>query len=297
MSPDATAGEGAAVGVLYPEIREPFRSVFLSIARGVSDELGHDTLLRPLSGTEKPQDILNWISENKLEAVVALGSGGPVLSDNLNDSPVPIMVGAVHMSQELQAKRYHGITLSPDPQLLLEKLTTLVPSVKRVTVVYGRGRDDWMLERAQRAAGPLGLEINAVGVDRIQDAASAYRDHLAVQESVTEALWLLQDSTVFEEQAILPLILKQAWNRKLIVFSSNPSHVQRGVLFALYPDNYRMGRSLGIMARSIHPGRDEHGMKLLDDLSLAFNVRTADHLGLRVPREILRDIDLLFPLR
>lgn len=297
LAPAVAADSAAAVGVLYPDIREPFRSVFLSIARGVSDELGQETPLRPLAEGEETQKIQDWITENGLKSVVALGSRGPLLSDEFNGTKVPVVVGAVHMSPELQADRYYGIALSPDPALLLRRLKTIAPGMKRVTVVYHRDRDQWMIDRARPAMERLGLELNAVGVDRLQEAAGVYRDILANQDSTTEGLWLLQDSAVLDEQAVLPMILKEAWNRKLIVFSSNPSHVRRGVLFALYPDNYRMGRSLGAMARRTQSEGNGRGMVLLGDLSMALNVRTAEHLGLKVSRDLLREVELVFPLR
>lgn len=293
----APAGAGGAVGVVYPDIREPFRSVFLSIARGVSDELGQEAVLRPLAEPDGTQEIGDWIKDNELESVIALGSRGPDLSDEFDGKPVPVVVGAVHMSPELQDRRYHGIALSPDPALLFGRLKAIAPGVKRVTVVYHRDRDRWIIEQAQPSAARLGLELNAVAVDRLQEAAGVYRDILATQASGTEALWLLQDGAVLDEQAVLPMILKLAWDHKSIVFSSNPSHVRRGVLFALYPDNYRMGRSLGAMARLVSEGKGGHGMELLRDLSMALNVRTAEHLGLKVSRELLREVELVFPLR
>lgn len=287
-------------GVLYPDIREPFRSVFLSIARGVSDELGKEALLKAIADEDEPQSIQSWVEGNRIRSVIALGSRGQSLSGEIS-ATVPVVLGAVHMSPELERQGYYGIALSPDPAFLLERLKLLAPGVTRVTVVYHRERDGWMVERARQPAERLGVELNAVPVDKLQEAAGAYRTALSTQSSNTDALWLSQDSAVLDEQAVLPMILKEAWDRKLIVFSSNPSHVRRGILFALYPDNYRMGRSLGAMAALAHRqrmrgDRAPQGMELLRDLSMAFNVRTAGHLGIRYTREFLNSAELVFPL-
>lgn len=292
--------DSPATGVVYPDIREPFRSVFMSIARGVSDELGSNARLRTVADSDSPADIRRWIEDNDIRSVVALGSRGQALSNDLAGT-VPMVLGAVHMSQDLQERRHYGIALSPDPTLLLERLNKLAPSVKRVTVVYHRERDHWTIERARVSAGRLGIELNAIPVDRLQEAVSAYRTLISTQDSRTDALWLSQDSAVLDEQAVLPMILKEAWDRKLIVFSSNPSHVRRGILFALYPDNYRMGRSLGKMAdrinkRAANGATVEPGMEFLRDLSMAFNVRTAGHLGVRYSKELLNEAELVFPL-
>ena len=292
--------DSPTTGVLYPDIREPFRSVFLSIARGVSDELGKDASLRAISDEDSAEDIRTWVERNGIRSLIALGSRGRHLSDELGET-VPVILGAVHMSPDLEETRYYGIALSPDPALLLQRLKTLAPAVRRVTVVYHRERDNWMIERARRATERMGIELNAVPVDKLQEAAGAYRTVLGAQASSTEALWLTQDSAVLDEQAVLPMILREAWDRKLIVFSTNPSHVRRGILFALYPDNYRMGRSLGEMAALAHRqqarrNQAPRGMELLQDLSMAFNVRTAGHLGIRYTREFLNEAELVFPL-
>lgn len=293
------SAEDGATAVLYPDIREPFRSVFLNIAQGINNQLGTDELMQTYSDDGRDTDELReWIESKRIRTVIALGSRGRFLSDDLSGS-ASFILGAIHMSPELDGGRYQGISLSPEPSLLLERLRMLAPSIKKIHLVYHRERDRWMVERAQEPARRLGIEIHGVPVDRLQEAAEAYRSVLSAQRSSTEALWLSQDSAVLDEQAVLPLILREAWDRKLIVFSSNPAHVRRGALFALYPDNYRMGQSLGALADAVT--RQERGqlrqMQLLKDLSLAFNVRTANHLGISYNRELLDSAQLVFPLK
>lgn len=292
-----SSGE-STVGVVFPDIREPFRSVFMSIAKGVGETLGEEPKLLALADSEGANAVESWAQGAKVQTIIALGSRGPMISDALSNS-LPVLVGAVHMSPELQGKKYSGISLNPAPALLLARLQMFAPKVKRVTVVYHRERDQWMVDQAAESARKLGIELNAVPVDRLQEAVNAYGKVLSEQRSGTDALWLSQDSAVLDEQAILPMILREAWNKKLIVFSSNPAHVRRGVLFALYPDNYNMGISLGTMVSEIpastQAGNPE-GIRMLQDVATALNIRTASHLGLKYSRDVLREIDLVFPL-
>jgi putative ABC transport system substrate-binding protein len=279
--------------VLYPDIRDPFRTVFMSIARGIEDA-GLEIRLKAVGGEENSKDVRDWLRKSGAQSVVALGSQGQRLSDELSPD-FPVVIGAVHMSPALQAKRYYGISLSPDPDRLLRRLKTLAPQVTRVTLIYHKNRDYWMVENAIQPAKNLGITLNAIPVERLQEAAAKYQQVLGTLKSDTDALWLSQDSAVLDEQAVLPMILREAWDRKLIVFSSNPSHVKRGTLFAMYPDNERMGKSLGLMAISAHE-RGPYGIHLLEDLATAFNVRTAGHLGIPYSKESLGEFDLLFPV-
>jgi putative ABC transport system substrate-binding protein len=96
---------------------------------------------------------------------------------------------------------------------------------------------------------------------------------------------------------ILPIVLQEAWERDLAVFSSNLAHIKNGVLFALYPDNKNMGRSLAELAlNQMHNGESTPlGIMPLHDIFTAVNIRTAEHLGLKFTNQIRRDFNLIFP--
>lgn len=297
----SSATQTPAIGILYPEIREPFRSVFMNIVKGIDDALDDDVQARPLTGSDTPEDVLAWTRQQGLKSIITLGNHGFSMSSELSRE-LPVVIGAVNMSSELLHAPYYGITLNPDPSTLFQRLKRIASGVTRVIVVYQREQDDWMIEQATKAARVSGVELQAVAVENLQEAANKYREILNSQKSGTDALWLPQDSAVLDEQAILPMILKEAWDKRLIVFSSNPSFVKRGVLFALYPDNYNMGRSLGAMAgrlRASGPQEDSGTQHIepLRDLLTAFNVRTAAHLDIKYTRDDLNGFDLVFPSR
>jgi putative ABC transport system substrate-binding protein len=290
--------EMPATAVLYPDIREPFRSVFMSIAKGISDALDGKVETRALADTDTAADILGWTRKENLRPIITLGNHAFSMTPELSKE-VPVVIGAVNMSPELLNGSYYGITLNPDPASLLLRLKSIIPKVTRVTVVYQREQDKWMIDKAAKPARELGLTLNAVAVENLQEAANKYREILNNQQRDSDALWLPQDSAVLDEQSTLPMILKEAWDRQLIVFSSNPSFVKRGVLFALYPDNYNMGRSLGEMAKRLQGSSEptvQH-IESLNDLLIAFNVRTAAHLDITYSRDDLNKFDLVFPSR
>src|SRR5205823_2701990 len=89
-----------------------------------------------------------------------------------------------------------------------------------------------------------------------------------------------QDSTTVEDSTILPMVLQEAWTRKLPVFSSNDAHVERGVLFALAADNLELGRALARSAMQ-RPVAQKPGRFPLREVRVALNSSTAGHLGLK----------------
>ena len=155
----------------------------------------------------------------------------------------------------------------------------------------------WLMERASEAAEARGLILVRIPVQGRREAALKYRDVLDGGAEPMEAVWLLQDPSTLDARTVLPFLLREAWNRNLVVFCSNPAHVKRGVLFALYPDNAGMGRTLG---RMVSRGKGAENLKIpgglpLSDLLIAVNVRTADHLGLEITSRQKRAFDLVFP--
>ena len=284
------------VAVLYPDIREPYRGVFLQIIHGIEEKLGTATRQLPLTEENSLGTLRHRLEAENAKAIIALGRGGLFAATQLH-TKLPVIVGAVLISASPAMAEFSGISLCPDPEVLFEWLKTLAPSVKRITVVYNRENSRETIERAREAAKRHGFTLNTLPAENIRQAAGLYRNFLDKLAGDSEALWLPQDDAVLDESALLPVILKEAWDKNLVVFSSTPEHVKKGVLFSLYPDNVAMGRSLAAIAlESLREGRRETlGIRPLQDLLIAVNLRTAEHLGLKATSHEKRKFDLVFP--
>ncbi|MFM7785363.1 MAG: ABC transporter substrate-binding protein, partial [Gammaproteobacteria bacterium] len=148
-------------------------------------------------------------------------------------------------------------------------------------------------ERARADAEALGYGFTSLKRETLREGASTYRELLGELESPVDALWLPQGSPFVAESSVLQMILRAAWDRNIVVFSSNVSHVPKGALFALFPDNAEMGRALGRLAAD---GKAPAGLQVLEQLDTAINIRTANHLGLGLSAGDTR-FDMIFPSR
>jgi len=226
--------------------------------------------------------------------VIALGRQGMKTATALNDGPT--VVGGVLTVPDSDAQRQPVITLSPDPALLFARIKALVPTTKRISVVYDPGFNDWLIKLARDAATAQGLELVAYPAQDLRSAVKAYQKFFATADGRSDALWMPQDPTTAEENTILPLVLQESWNQSIAVFSSNFSHVRRGVLFSLYPDNQGLGKRLAGLAEGIlNDAKDaaKPGLMSLRDVQSAVNVRTAKHLGISTMS--LKNFNLAFP--
>ncbi len=287
----------AAIAVLYPDIRDPYREVVTAIMDGIKQGTTREINFHAIGDKYDRDALRETLLRQNTEVVIALGRGGFAAAQEIKLNR-PVVVGALIVAPADVASGISGISLAADPDLLFAKLKAILPDIKNVSVVYNRANSEWLVSLGQSAAKRHGVRLLAYPVEDSRGAAKVYRDILANSRQSTDAIWLLPDATVVEDRVILPLILKGAWDNYLAVFSSNPAHVRRGALFSLFPDNKAMGVSIVKLAqRVLSEGGNGAASSIvpLTDLQAALNTRTADHLGLAISIEQQREFALVFP--
>lgn len=286
-------GDGQ-IAVIYPDIGEPYRSVFSEIISGIESRTKSQVVSYAVGPTTDAAALRNLLKSKDTRVVIALGRQGMKAADSLTRE-FGVVVGGVVGVPEDEARRLPVISLSPDPAVLFARLSSLAPGVRRVYVVYDPRQNDWLIRLAKNAARNIGLELVAYPATDLKSAVSDYQDILTRADGQTDALWLPQDSTTVDEGVVLPMVLEQSWERKLPVFSSSFGHVRRGVLFSLYPNNSELGRTLaGSALNYLSDDASKGGMSPLTDVQMAVNLRTARHLGLRFSNKLQNSFDLVF---
>lgn len=290
----ALARAEAPIAVVYPDIGEPYRGIFEKIVEGIEDRASSRVVKYAVKPSADSAELKAALRRQDARVVIALGRQG--MKAVTPDRGMAMVVGGVVTVPESEARGLSVVSLSPDPSLLFIRLKALMPAAKRVLVVYDPRNNAWLMKLAREAARAQGLELAAYEAQDLRGAMQQYQVVFAAADSRTDAVWLPQDTTTVEEGSVLPQVLQGSWSRSLAVFSSSFGHVRRGVLFALYPDNVELGKSLaglalGILASGNHGG---HGMMPLRDVRIAVNLRTAQHLGLDLSRQ-QRGFDLVFP--
>ncbi|MBI4739958.1 MAG: hypothetical protein HY777_00020 [Betaproteobacteria bacterium] len=289
-------GDGAlgasGIAVLFPDIGEPYRAVFNKIIEGIEDKTKARVASFPVGIDADPAEIGAELRKQDIRVVIALGKHGLKAAVSL-DPKIEVVAGAVLAVGEAEAKNNTVVSLAPDPTLLFARLKAMQPETRRVTVVYDPAQSDWLIRLARAAAKTHGVELNALAAGDLKAALRQYRDFFAGCGK-NDALWLPQDSTTVEDSAVLPLVLKESWDRGIPLFSSSVAHVRRGVLFSLYPNNVELGRllahsALGYLGNGSRPAK---GMLPLRDVMAAVNTRTASHLGINLRQQ---SFDLFLP--
>lgn len=288
------SAQGAlGIVVIVPEVRQPYAAVFEQMVAGVRRTGGDE--VRAVSVTNAGAVLAGLGDGGERFAVVALGPSAAQVAQASRPG-IPTILGAVP-GGGADATQAFGISLDPDPARIFAELRTLRPENRTVHVVFHHTRGAWLMARARAAAEPAGITLDAHGVENVKEAAQAFQEILRRADSRTDAVWLLQDRAVLDDQTLLPYVLERAWVDNLTLVSSNLDHVARGALFALYVDNERLGERLGRLAAQALAGKSlPAGISPVEDLRIAVNQRTARHLGvdLRLRRG---GYDLVLPNR
>jgi putative ABC transport system substrate-binding protein len=283
------------VAIVYPEVREPFRSVFLEIARGMEQELGKPVAHYVLRERDSsPDKLIDDLKNDHIDVVVTLGRAGLAVAKSLS-AAFPVVIGATMIRPDEVPQGLTGISLTPAPEAMFDHLKKLVPDIKKVTVIYDPRQTAWEIQHAERAAQERGLTLVAQPTGNLRDSSDLFRQILVEIKDNSIALWLPRENTAMDEQSLLPEVLREAWEKNFVVFSSNLEHVRKGALFSLYPDNVGMGRSLAGLALRQVAGDKFESVELLQDLLVAVNLRTAEHLGLRFSNQTRREFAMVFP--
>ncbi|MDR0776989.1 MAG: hypothetical protein LBE81_10195 [Azonexus sp.] len=292
----ATAGGSIGpIAVFYPDIGEPYRSVFSKIIEGIEENADAKVTRYAIGNNFNAETVSSELKQRDIRVIIALGRNGLHAASAL-DKNIVVVAGGIVSVPASDERSSTILSLAPDPALLFAKLKSLAPKTQRVHVVFDPRQNAWLIKLAREAARSQGLELLTYEAGDLKNAAAIYNSIFANADPRHDALWLPQDSTTVDESVVLPLVLQESWARGIPVFSSNVAHVKRGALFALYPDNIELGRNLVASAVGLASGNpDVRGVLPLRNVLTAFNTRTASHLGLTPSPAQKRSFSLLFP--
>ena len=286
----ATAVEEAVdLVIIYPEVREPFARIYEEVVRGAEEGYQQKVRRVSMADNQSPVDFVHVLDRSSPVLVLGNRLARQVTEHN---SDRHLIVGAVSS----EYSDVFGITLIPDADVIAQKLPLLVPAIKTVHIVTNAGNNLLDFQRATEALSQQRIRLSIHQAEDIRDAAGVYRELMQTLDK-DDAVWILPTGS-FVNNAMLAILLHESWEKHFVVFSSNPVHVKRGALFSIYPNNYKMGMSLGRLARNIARKKPpERRMQALQDVFVTLNERTSNHLGIGLTDEMRTHIDLILPAR
>lgn len=289
LSPADTARAETHISVLYPESATAVVRLYQTIVDGMAQAGDVRLHSRAISERDSADEINAWVAANQSQVAVVLGDLSPTLTGSLAATTMLIR-GAGALNDNAQP----GVSLASSPAQMFSRLRQIKPDVDRVFVVYKPQATGWLITAGRAAARDQGIELVASACEDVQQAGAAFGRILQQARPGRDAIWLTLDPVVPVNQ-LLPVLLRESWDKYLVLFSNNPVDVAKGALFSLYPDYPAMGRQLAERAKRQLAKPSLGGPEASEHLNGAFNTRTASHLGIVLNDRQRQAFDRIFP--
>lgn len=201
------------------------------------------------------------------------------------DTPVVFCMVMNPEAYDLPTSNMTGIAVRPSPDVQLAALRSLMPSRKRIGVLYGEEHTGIFLREAIRVATQQGLELVSVSARSQEDLPYALRGLLPK----VDVLWLIQDQVVVSESAI-PILLESSLKANVPIFTFSSTLVQQGAVGALVLDPWAVGQQAA--RQSLTRLKDANALagtiEAPERSQLALNLRSAEHLEIALSPEQIR---------
>jgi len=181
-------------------------------------------------------------------------------------------------------RRVTGASLDIPLVVQFKYLRRLFPQARRVGVLYHSVETGSIIEEARQVAASQGFILIAVTVDEPGRALPA----LKLLLPQIDVLWTVADSHVFSPQTTSPLILATL-RSNIPLFGLSTAHVHAGAVAALTADYADVGMQTAEIALRVLRGEDPAQIQMVTPrkVSLVLNLRSASHLGIQIPPDLL----------
>jgi putative tryptophan/tyrosine transport system substrate-binding protein len=207
------------------------------------------------------------------------------------DIPVIFCMVLDPAKHDLKAPNMTGIRLDIPLNRQFSAMRSVLPSLKRIGVLYDPEKTGYLVEEARLLSKSMGLELIAKQVNTEKEVPPALRALL----SQVEALWLVPDSTVLTEDS-LKFVLGTALDLNVPVIGFSSELVRSGALVGLSVGYEDVGRQAGVLAKKMLTDDYKPSSATLppDRLRLALNLKTAKFLGIMISPEVVNNADELY---
>lgn len=194
----------------------------------------------------------------------------------------PVISGFVESMREPGAN-ITGSSLDIPTDIQFRYFKTIVPDLKKVGVLY-TVQTEPLIAPAKLVARQMDLELVAIKITDIKQLPAALD---SLSRSV-DGMWSLADPELFSPQSTRFILLTtMRMNIPLMGFSRHV--VESGALFALDFDYKGVGRQAGQIVSKVINGEQPSDIpvSMVDLLWFHYNERTAQHLAIQIPSEMV----------
>lgn len=263
--------------LIYPDAALPYKHIFNDVVEGIENQLGSKIEVEKLQirKTDNENALGTRLKEVGNTQIIVLGKRTLKMVSNLTNSQ-NITYGLM-LSPLSDDAIGRGILLTPDPVAFSKKLDKILPPIKNIYFLYSTKHSSHFEKKGYKDLfSEAGHNYTPIPITSLKDAINKYSELIKTIKK-DDVIWLPPDPITSSDKYILPILLKSAWRKGIIIVSSNPSHAKNGILLSLHPDNKALGSKLAQLAMSNNP---INKIYYLNDFISSANLITARHLNI-----------------
>jgi len=240
---------------------------------------------------EEGKKIVYEIIQKKPTAVLAIGARAAKLaSEAIINIPVVYCLVFNPFELGLKGNNLSGVAMTASPEDQYEIFLDVLPSLKRLGILYDPGKSLDLVEQGRKAASKSGIALVERQIFSAKDVASALKGIILN----IDALWLLPDTTVVNKE-VFAYFLKVTLENRRPIFAFSDGLVKSGALLSLSPGYRESGKKAGEQINQIIRGADPQREPFAYPQGLIYiNSKTSEALGIKIPEQLLRRAHKIF---
>ncbi|MEF3317918.1 ABC transporter substrate-binding protein [Peptoniphilus grossensis] len=200
----------------------------------------------------------------------------------------PVEAGLIEASDKIT--NITGVNDAVSAKNQIESFLKIYPDIKTIGTIFStnEANSKVQVEVLKKACDELGLKIETVGINNINDIGQA----LSTLTGKIDAYYALTDNTVASAG---PILAENLLKEKIPSLSAEEGQVSKGLLMSEGVDYYEHGRQAADLAIKILKGEDIKNLHAEDNKTSKkkVNGKTAEALGLDLNNENLKDAEIL----
>lgn len=297
------AATAPKVGYLYPGPKTLATARIDSILKGVRESgyaapaqieivlrttEGDPTRIAPLAAeiVQAKVDVVFAIGREVLEAFRSTTSTVPIVAMDLESDPVGsgMVVSVTHPGGNITGVFFDFPSFTAK---WLELLREINPKLSRVAVLWDSGSGVTLVNAIEKAATPLGIQIEILEVRKQSDFADAFAS--ASERSAGALLMLSSPLISTNGQMLAELSIRHGLPAVTLI----PDFARAGGLLAYGPNLLDMYRQSGVMMGKVLKGAKPADLPIErpTNFQLVLNLKTAKALGIPIPTSVLLRAD------
>lgn len=232
----------------------------------------------------KTPNLAKDIKKSRPLLILAIGRDALLSVKEIKAIPIVYLMVLDHQSILSGEENIRGVNMNISQERQLHIISKALPDIKKLGLVYDPAKTGHIVERTQKAAAKMGINIIANEVHRHRDVPASIK----AMKGKVDSLWMIPDTTVITPETVEFLLLFSIEN-KIPILTFSEKYVELGALISISVNPFDMGSRAGEMANMMLSEK-QYGDKMetyVREETISINLKIARKLGIFINEEIL----------